>query len=108
MIFPPEFDLKAAWPERLDPPGKSGGGEMTNMGCYAIDFAEFAQGATAVGSVEQLIAAIETGTPPTSNAATGLAATEVLMAAYRSIVEERPIPLPLESGANPLIVAVRS
>ena len=193
MNFPPDFDLKAAWPERLDPPAKSGGGEMTNMGCYAIDFAvslfgsprmvtakwrktwdvyvqadvenfgqivldyggffaflevgkqqlegqhrhsnaitinfehttlhidagaqqvtvnhvpgdyaEFAQGVTAVGSVEQLIAAIETGTPPTSNAATGVAATEVLMAAYRSIVEERPVPLPLASGANPLVAA---
>ncbi len=39
MNFDPGFDLKAAWPERLDPPGTSGGGEMTNMGCYAIDFA---------------------------------------------------------------------
>jgi predicted dehydrogenase len=191
MNFPPNFDLKAAWPERLDPPAKSGGGEMTNMGCYAIDFAvslfgsprtvtakwrktwdvyaeagvehfgqivldhgdflaflevgkqqltgehrhsnaitinfehttlhidasaqqvainhvpkdfgEFAKGATATGSVEQLIAAIEDGSPPASNAATGVAATEVLMAAYRSIVERRTVPLPLESGANPLV-----
>lgn len=39
MNFPMDFDLKATWPERLDPPEKSGGGEMTNMGCYAIDYA---------------------------------------------------------------------
>ncbi|HPO17503.1 MAG TPA: Gfo/Idh/MocA family oxidoreductase [Candidatus Hydrogenedentes bacterium] len=39
MNFAPDFDLKTVWPERLDPPEKSGGGEMTNMGCYAIDFA---------------------------------------------------------------------
>ena len=39
MNFDPSFDLKGAWPERLDPPSKSGGGEMTNMGCYAIDYA---------------------------------------------------------------------
>jgi predicted dehydrogenase len=191
MNFPPEFDLKAAWPERLDPPGNSGGGEMTNMGCYAIDFAvslfgrpktvtakwrklwdvykaadvenfgqivldygdfmaflevgkqqligehrhsnsmtinfehrtmfidasaqlvtvnhvpqdyvKFAQGARAVGSVDQLIAAIEKGTPPTSNAETGVLATETLMAAYRSIVEGRTITLPLASGKNPLV-----
>ena len=39
MNFDPAFDLESVWPERLDPPQKSGGGEMTNMGCYAIDFA---------------------------------------------------------------------
>ena len=39
MNFDPAFDLKGDWPERLDPAAKSGGGEMTNMGCYAIDFA---------------------------------------------------------------------
>ena len=38
MNFGPDFDLPAVWPERLDPPAKSGGGEMTNMGCYAIDY----------------------------------------------------------------------
>ena len=193
MNFAPDFDLKAAWPERLDPPEKSGGGEMTNMGCYAIDFAvalfgrpravtakwqktwsayrdadvenfgqivldygdffafldvgkqqlegerrhsnsltinfehktfvidasarvvtanhvpqnfdEFAKGASAVGSVDQLIAAIEKGTPPTSNAETAVVATETLMASYQSIVEERTVPLPLSSGKNPLVEA---
>jgi hypothetical protein len=39
MNFDPAFDLQRVWPERLDPAEKSGGGEMTNMGCYAIDFA---------------------------------------------------------------------
>jgi predicted dehydrogenase len=38
MNFALDFDLGAIWPERLDPPAKSGGGEMTNMGCYAIDY----------------------------------------------------------------------
>jgi len=193
MNFPMDFDLKAVWPERLDPPDVSGGGEMTNMGCYAIDFAvalfgrpkavtakwrhtwdiyeeagvenfgqilldygdffafieagkqqlegeqrhsnhmtvnfehktlfidasaqlvtvnhvlvdyaQFAEGAAAVGSVEQLLAAIERGVPPTSDAQTGLAATETLMAAYQSIVEERTVTLPLTSGENPLVRA---
>lgn len=191
MNFDPAFDLKAVWPERLDPPNKSGGGEMTNMGCYAIDFAvslfgrpkavtakwrkewdvyreanvenfgqivldygdffaflevgkqqlegdrrhsnhmtinfehktlfidasaeqvsinhvpqdyaKFAEGAKAVGSVEQLLAALDNGTPPTSTADTVVVATETLMAAYKSIVEARTVTLPLEDGRNPLI-----
>ena len=191
MNFAPDFDLKAAWPERLDPPEKSGGGEMTNMGCYAIDFAialfgrpkavtaqwrktwdvyrkadvenfgqivldygeffaflevgkqqlegerrhhnsitinfehetlfmdpdarlvtvnhvpqdysKFAEGAAATGSVEQLIAAVEKGTPPTSDVETGVLATEALMAAYQSILDGRSVSLPLASGKNPLV-----
>ncbi len=190
MNFDPSFDLKRTWPERLDPPQKSGGGEMTNMGCYAIDYAvalfgspravtakwrkewdvyrdanvenfgqivldygpffaflevgkqqlpapsrhsnvmtinfehrtvvidasaqlvavnhvpvdwqQFSRGARAVGSVEQLLAALREGVPPTSNAQSVVAATEVLMAAYRSIVENRTITLPLALGENPL------
>lgn len=39
MTFPMDFPIRELWPERFDPPEKSGGGEMTNMGCYAIDFA---------------------------------------------------------------------
>lgn len=39
MTFPMDFPIRDLWPERFDPPEKSGGGEMTNMGCYAIDFA---------------------------------------------------------------------
>ncbi len=191
MNFDPDFDLATTWPERLDPPEKSGGGEMTNMGCYAIDFAvslfgrpksvhakwrknwdvyrqadvenfgqivldygdffaflevgkqqlagerrhsniltinfehktllmdasagvvtvnhvlqsfdEFAQGAQAVSSLDQLIAAMENGIPPSSNAETILLATETLMAAYQSIVENRAVTLPLASGENPLV-----
>jgi predicted dehydrogenase len=38
MTFPMDFPIRELWPERFDPPEKSGGGEMTNMGCYAIDF----------------------------------------------------------------------
>lgn len=190
MNFDPAFDLKRAWPERLDPPQKSGGGEMTNMGCYAIDYAvallgrpravtakwrkqwdvyreadvenfgqivldygdffafldvgkqqlsgpsrhgnlltinfehrtlsidasaqtvtvnhvpvdwnEFCRGAKAVGSVDQLLAALRDGTPPRAGPESIVAATEVLMAAYRSIREGRTVPLPLESGRNPL------
>ena len=191
MNFDPAFDLKRVWPERLDPAEKSGGGEMTNMGCYAIDFAvallgrpravtakwrkewdvyrqagvenfgqivldygeffaflevgkqqlsgpsrhsnlmtvnfehrtlmidasaqlvavnhvpadwkEFGRGAKAASSVDQLLAALRDGTPPSSGPESVLAATEVLMAVYRSIVEARPIALPLESGRNPLV-----
>ena len=193
MNFSRDFDLKAEWPERLDPPEKSGGGEMTNMGCYAIDYAvslfgrpetvtakwrktwdayeaadvenfgqivldygdffaflevgkqqlagehrhknamtinfehetmfidaraevviinhvpqdyhRFVEGAKALGSVEQIIRAIEDGTPPTSNIETALLATETLMAAYQSIVEEQTVTLPLSSGENPLVAA---
>jgi predicted dehydrogenase len=190
MNFDPAFDLKGTWPERLDPAARSGGGEMTNMGCYAIDFAvallgrpravtakwrkqwdvyrqagvenfgqivldygdffaflevgkqqlpgpsrhsnvltvnfehrtllidasaqramvnhvpvdwnEFCRGAKAVGSVDQLLAALRSGTTPASGTQSLVAATEVLMAAYRSIVEGRTIPLPLASGENPI------
>jgi predicted dehydrogenase len=33
-----DFPLEAVWPERLDPPSRSGGGELTNLGCYAVDY----------------------------------------------------------------------
>ncbi len=39
MLFEEDFPIAEKWPERFDPPSISGGGEMTNMGCYAIDFA---------------------------------------------------------------------
>ena len=191
MNFDPKFDLKAAWPERLDPPDRSGGGEMTNMGCYAIDFAvslfgrprtvtakwrktwdvykkadvenfgqivldygeffaflevgkqqlagkrrhsnamtinfehttlsidasaqqvavnhvpkdyaTFAKGARVVGSVDQMLVALDKGTPPTSNVETAVIATETLMAAYASIAEGRTVGLPLKSDGNPLV-----
>ena len=38
MTFPVDFPLAEVWPERLDPPETAGGGELTNMGCYAIDY----------------------------------------------------------------------
>ena len=192
MNFAPDFPLKERWPERLDPASKSGGGEMTNMGCYAIDYAVslfgrpqavtakwrktwdvyieadvenfgqivldyaeffaflevgkqqlagkerrhsnsllinfehttmlidnsakvvtinhvpqdwagFAEGATVVRPIDQLITAIEEGTPPTSNVETAVVATEVLMAAYKSILTDQTVRLPLPTGENPLI-----
>ena len=39
MNFAHDFPIAEFWPERFDPPAVSGGGEMTNMGCYAIDYA---------------------------------------------------------------------
>ena len=38
MTFATDFPLPIVWPERLDPPSRSGGGEMANLGCYAIDY----------------------------------------------------------------------
>lgn len=38
MTFSADFPLATCWPERLDPPAQSGGGELTNLGCYAIDY----------------------------------------------------------------------
>ncbi|MEE8172723.1 MAG: Gfo/Idh/MocA family oxidoreductase [Alphaproteobacteria bacterium] len=38
MTFSEDFALDEYWPERLASPRISGGGELTNMGCYAIDF----------------------------------------------------------------------
>lgn len=38
MCFEWGFPITEIWPERFDPPQVSGGGEMTNMGCYALDY----------------------------------------------------------------------
>lgn len=192
MAFAFDFPITDLWPERFDPPEKAGGGEMTNMGCYAIDYVVTLFGSPravqakwrksweayrkadvehygqivldygdffallAVGkqqlpeprqgnnclsllfentnllldpytetliwngvrrdlaaylgdyqvesSMDQLLRCIETGAEPDSGAATGAAGVEVLMAAYRSIVNGGTVvELPLEEGGNPLI-----
>lgn len=38
FTFSHDFPLQKVWRERLDPPAISGGGEMTNLGVYAIDY----------------------------------------------------------------------
>ena len=38
MPFSEDFALAEIWPERLANPLMSGGGELNNMGCYAIDY----------------------------------------------------------------------
>ena len=38
FTFSADFPLAAVWPERLDPPSRSGGGELTNLGGYAVDY----------------------------------------------------------------------
>lgn len=38
MTLSADFALGQHWPERLDPAASSGGGELTNLGCYAIDY----------------------------------------------------------------------
>lgn len=192
MTFPMDFPIRELWPERFDPPEKSGGGEMTNMGCYAIDFVvtlfgmpnavqakwmklwkeyqesnvenfgqiildygdfyamlsvgkqklidvpikgnnsisllfehtnifidpysetlmingipknfqEYLAGYEIESSIDQLLRCIETGEEPGSNIRIGAMGVEVLMAAYRSIVEQGKIVyLPLKEQQNPL------
>jgi predicted dehydrogenase len=68
-----------------------------------VNWDDFSRGAAAVASVEQLLAAIREDKPPTSNAESIVAPSEVLMAAYRSVVEGRPVELPLATGENPLV-----
>lgn len=38
MAFSKDFALGKYWPERLALPGESGGGELINLGCYAIGY----------------------------------------------------------------------
>jgi predicted dehydrogenase len=38
FTFSTDFPLAEVWPERLDPASRSGGGELTNLGCYAVDY----------------------------------------------------------------------
>jgi len=190
MNFGLDFDIASLWPERLDPPQKSGGGEMTNMGCYAIDylvtllglprkveakwrhewpayrdadvehfgqimadygdfyavlavgkqqlagegrhssclslltehenvlidgparlvtwnnvpvsFEDYVDGWQAESAVDQLLRCIDTDEEPSSSVAVAALGVEVLMAAYRSILEGGPVALPLADGGNPL------
>ena len=63
-------------------------------------------GETCQSPFAQLVAAIESGVPPESDADAALGGVEVLMAAYRSCEEGgASIALPLDDGANPLIAA---
>ncbi len=205
MTFSTDFPLPVVWPERLDPPAYSGGGEMTNLGCYAIDYMvglwgrpkwvqakstnywdiyrqadveNFGQiiadygsffaiiatgkqplqtlptmdvtealnprnwhnvlemqferhnltvlpfhnllihngrtiaGDDYVGSYQvtspfqQLMQAIESSTPPDSNAESARLGVEVLMAAYKSTQNGgAAVPLPFDEGANPLVTS---
>ena len=77
--------------------------EVVAINHVPIPWAEFARGAKVASSMDQLLLAMREGKPPTSNIQSVLDATEVLMAAYESIVQGgRPIALPLCSGENPL------
>ncbi len=77
--------------------------EQVAVNHVPVDWATFVRGAKAVGSVDQLIAALREGTPPSSGVEAIVDATEVLMAAYESILQgNRPIALPLSTGDNPL------
>jgi len=193
MTFAMDFPIRDHWPERFDPPELSGGGEMTNMGCYAIDYMvtllgsprsvqakrqafweEYAEspvenfgqivcdygdfyatlvvgkqkltdplrsttnslhimfrntnllldpvsesvavngvpqepadyiGDTIVeGSIDQLLRCIEEDAEPHDTVEQGRMGVEVLMAAYRSIVDDGAVvELPIADGANPLV-----
>ena len=205
MTFARDFALDEHWPERLDPPSETGGGELTNLGCYAIDYmvalfgrpdavqartrgywglyaaanlenhgqiiadygdfyAVLAAGKTPMpgragegvaealtpanwhnvidvqfeghnvvlmpyagmvwcdgeqiaeadwlagyefrSAFRELTDAIETGVPPESDATIAALGVEVLMAAYRSAMNDgERIALPLEDEANPLVAA---
>jgi hypothetical protein len=68
-----------------------------------VDWATYVRGAKVVGSVEQLLAALRDATPPSSGVEAIVDATEVLMAAYESVLQgNRPVLLPLSTGDNPL------
>jgi len=190
LNYATDFDIARRYPECLESPNVTGGGEMMNLGCYAVDFAvallgrprrveaawqhewraykkagveHFGQivldygsffATLAVGrlqlkgrfnhgnvlhlvaqhrtilidsynglvirnnvpvtwthymrdfkaqtALDQLITCMDEDSQPESSVEVAADGMEVLMAAYRSIVEEGPIALPLGEGANPL------
>ena len=69
-----------------------------------VPMADYVAGVAPVSSIDQLIRAMEDGTPPDDTVELGRMGVEVLMAAYRSIVEGgEVVRLPLREGANPLV-----
>lgn len=54
------------------------------------------------GALDQLVRCIDEDVEPESNMEAAADGIEVIMAAYRSILEEQPIALPLGEGENPL------
>ena len=190
LNYATDFDIARRYPESLDPPEVTGGGEMMQLGCCAVDFAiallgrprrvtatwqhewrayrkadveHFGQlhldygdfhALIAVGrqqlkgrfnhgnvlhivaehrtvlldsvnglvirnnvplpwahymrdfvpdtALDQLVECIDEDAAPDSSPEVGADGIEVLMAAYRSIKENRAVDLPLAEGANPL------
>jgi hypothetical protein len=54
------------------------------------------------GALDQLVRCLDEDTDPDSSVQVAADGIEVLMAAYRSILINRPVELPLGDGANPL------
>ena len=53
-------------------------------------------------AIDQLLRCIEEGQLPESNIESAATGVEVLCAAYLSILENRPVPIPLEESRHPL------
>ena len=67
------------------------------------EFQEYLSDYKNESSIEQLLRCIETGEEPESNVRIGAMGVEVLMAAYRSIIDHgRIVSLPLKEQQNPL------
>ncbi len=68
-----------------------------------IALADYLAGYQFRSAFEQLTDAIEGGPPPQSGARIAAEGVELLMAAYRSALQDgAPVTLPLDDGANPL------
>ena len=63
---------------------------------------QYLDGHQCPSSIDQLLAALEGGPAPQSDIATAARGVEVLCGAYQSILEERPVDLPLTRAKNPL------